>query len=250
MSLIGKNIKKIRMVKKMSQAEFARLFSVARPSIGAYEEGRAEPKIDTVIAIAKHFGISIDALLTKEITINELLKFKILDKNTLNKDPDTRIESTPYIAEHMIFDYIVHHRNKDFINELPRIHLPFLHSKKSRAFQVSGSEMKKDEYGIQHKDILVCTYTDPRDLIKDKIYVLVSNNGIAPKKFVKEEDTLHFSHENKAYEDMKYKKEDVLECWRAEIIISSSIPVVPALENRVDDLEDQLKNLMDKLMKK
>ena len=57
MSLIGKNIKKIRMVKKMSQLEFARLFNVARPSVGAYEEGRAEPKIDTVILIANEFGI-------------------------------------------------------------------------------------------------------------------------------------------------------------------------------------------------
>ena len=49
LSFIGRNIKKIRQVKKISQAEFAHLFHLSRPSIGAYEEGRSEPKIETLI---------------------------------------------------------------------------------------------------------------------------------------------------------------------------------------------------------
>ena len=63
LSFIGRNIKKIRQVKKISQAEFARLFHLSRPSIGAYEEGRSEPKIETLIQIAKYFKLSIDVLL-------------------------------------------------------------------------------------------------------------------------------------------------------------------------------------------
>ncbi|MCK5699873.1 MAG: helix-turn-helix transcriptional regulator, partial [Cyclobacteriaceae bacterium] len=59
MSSIGKNIKKIRTVKKLSQAAFAEIFSLARPSVGAYEEVRAEPKVDTIIQIANYFGISV-----------------------------------------------------------------------------------------------------------------------------------------------------------------------------------------------
>ncbi|MCZ6899785.1 MAG: transcriptional regulator, partial [Bacteroidetes bacterium] len=34
MSYIGKNIKKIRTIKKLSQAQFAQLFNLARPSVG------------------------------------------------------------------------------------------------------------------------------------------------------------------------------------------------------------------------
>ncbi|MTI32320.1 helix-turn-helix domain-containing protein, partial [Xanthovirga aplysinae] len=49
MSYIGKNIRKIRSVKKLSQAAFAQLFDLGRATVGAYEEGRAEPKIDTII---------------------------------------------------------------------------------------------------------------------------------------------------------------------------------------------------------
>ena len=40
MSYIGKNIKKLRSVKGLSQAKFAELFDIKRASIGAYEEGR------------------------------------------------------------------------------------------------------------------------------------------------------------------------------------------------------------------
>ena len=52
MSFIGKNIRKIRTIKKLSQADFAKIFELARPSVGAYEEERAEPKVDTIIQIA------------------------------------------------------------------------------------------------------------------------------------------------------------------------------------------------------
>jgi transcriptional regulator with XRE-family HTH domain len=75
MSIFGNNIKKIRILRNMSQQEFGDLFDISRGSIGSYEEDRAEPKIDTVIKIAAHFKLSIDVLLTKELTINELSNF-------------------------------------------------------------------------------------------------------------------------------------------------------------------------------
>jgi DNA-binding XRE family transcriptional regulator len=55
MGVIGKNVRKIRTVKKLSQAAFAEIFNLARPSVGAYEEERSEPKLETVIQIASLF---------------------------------------------------------------------------------------------------------------------------------------------------------------------------------------------------
>jgi transcriptional regulator with XRE-family HTH domain len=75
MSYFGKNIRKIRIAKKMTQTEFAELFELKRTALGSYEEGRAEPKIDTIIKIADHFNLSLDQLLRKEITINEIFRF-------------------------------------------------------------------------------------------------------------------------------------------------------------------------------
>jgi len=76
MSYIGKNIRKIRMSKKLTQTEFAELFDLKRTAVGSYEEGRAEPKIDTLIKIAEYFKLSLDSLLRKELTINEIFGFR------------------------------------------------------------------------------------------------------------------------------------------------------------------------------
>jgi len=83
LSFIGVNIKMIRQAKRMSQAEFANLFNLSRPSVGAYEEGRSEPKVDTIIQMSRHFNISIDTLLTKKLTINELYSIGLLNKISL-----------------------------------------------------------------------------------------------------------------------------------------------------------------------
>lgn len=73
MSLIGQNIKKIRSVKSLSQQGFADLFGITRASVGAYEEGRAEPKTDTSVLIARHFKLTLDQLITKELSVNNIL---------------------------------------------------------------------------------------------------------------------------------------------------------------------------------
>lgn len=84
MSFIGRNIKKIRTTKGLSQTEFGKLFGITRGSIGSYEEGRAEPKIETLKTIANKFSISLDAIITAELTVNQLSGFnpdKLLGNN-------------------------------------------------------------------------------------------------------------------------------------------------------------------------
>lgn len=77
MSFFGKNIRKIRSIQKISQAEFADLFELSRASVGSYEEGRAEPKIELINKVANHFSITLDELINKELTVNELYHFDV-----------------------------------------------------------------------------------------------------------------------------------------------------------------------------
>jgi transcriptional regulator with XRE-family HTH domain len=51
----------------MSQAELAEKFGVTSPSFGRWENG-TEPSYDTLVALAAFFKISIDRLLTEELT--------------------------------------------------------------------------------------------------------------------------------------------------------------------------------------
>ncbi|MEG0928269.1 helix-turn-helix domain-containing protein [Chryseobacterium sp.] len=73
MTFFGTNIKKIRQVKGLSQKAFADLLDLNRGVISSYEEGRAEPKIETILKVADHFNIDLDKLLTETLQTDQLL---------------------------------------------------------------------------------------------------------------------------------------------------------------------------------
>lgn len=75
MTKIGANIKKIRTTKGLSQQAFAELFELTRGNISSYEENRAEPRIETVMQIANHFGIPLNQFITQNLSIHEILKY-------------------------------------------------------------------------------------------------------------------------------------------------------------------------------
>ena len=59
----GKNMKRIRTKKKMSQGDIARALEVDRGYISNIENGKKNPTIATVARIANALGISADELL-------------------------------------------------------------------------------------------------------------------------------------------------------------------------------------------
>lgn len=112
---IGKNIKKIRQVKGLNQEEFATLFSLSRATVGAYEEERALPKIDTLLKIANYFSISIDGLINDSLTVNQIHGFNKAEGLHL-KEKNKEL--------HIISHYAT---SKDLVNNTPeyRFTLPF-----------------------------------------------------------------------------------------------------------------------------
>ncbi|REC42368.1 hypothetical protein DRF67_20690 [Chryseobacterium pennipullorum] len=91
MSFFGTNIKKIRQVKGLSQKAFADLFDLNRGVISSYEEGRAEPKIETILKVASHFNLNLDKLLTETLQVNQLASVSDIDQLMLF--PELAIQS-------------------------------------------------------------------------------------------------------------------------------------------------------------
>lgn len=75
-TIISKNFKKLRLFKGLNQTEFSELFGITRSSVGSYEEGRAEPKLETLIKVADHFKLNVDAIIRKELTVNQIARFE------------------------------------------------------------------------------------------------------------------------------------------------------------------------------
>ena len=91
MQQLQSNLKKIRMTKRLNQEEFGKKFGITRSTIGAYEEGRAEPKLSFVYKIAKEYNIDIMRLLEAELSVNEISGFKP-DRAIAKEDQDLRNE--------------------------------------------------------------------------------------------------------------------------------------------------------------
>lgn len=88
MSFFGANIKTIRQAKGLSQQAFADLFDLTRGVIGAYEEGRSEPKISTLLTVVHYFNLDLDQFLTVPLTVDDLNKPENFEKYQLSFNSD------------------------------------------------------------------------------------------------------------------------------------------------------------------
>lgn len=72
MLFLEKNIKHIRIQKGLTQEQFADNLKVSRSRISSYEENRATPPLNFIIALSNYANISIDVLLKKNLDNLEL----------------------------------------------------------------------------------------------------------------------------------------------------------------------------------
>jgi transcriptional regulator with XRE-family HTH domain len=60
---LGKNLKKIRIAKGISQGQIGRTLEVDKSFISNIENGKTNPTLSTIAKIAKAVGVSVDKLL-------------------------------------------------------------------------------------------------------------------------------------------------------------------------------------------
>lgn len=98
MNIINKNLRKLRAVKGLSQKAFGELVDISRHNIGAYEEGRSQPKMEVILHIAKIFSIDVELLMTKELTVNEIAGFKEVSTPILEKVTQEPLDKESVLA--------------------------------------------------------------------------------------------------------------------------------------------------------
>ena len=62
--MLGARIASLRQICGLSQAELARRLHISPSTVGMYEQGRREPSVDTLVALSRIFGVSLDYLLS------------------------------------------------------------------------------------------------------------------------------------------------------------------------------------------
>lgn len=59
-------LRKLREGKRMKRCVLAELCGLSKHQIRRYEEGTAEPRASSLVAMAEHFGVTVDYLLGRE----------------------------------------------------------------------------------------------------------------------------------------------------------------------------------------
>ncbi len=250
MDTINSNIKFIRKQKRLTQQKFAELIGIKRSSLGAYEEGRAKPGYDTILTISRIYGISIDKLITtdlsniadqyvfgqgkpidyvpdEEISGKRIRILPIVVEKDKKKEERTKITVVPEKAH---ATYLRGYSDPDFIAQMDSINIPFLDTAGGtfRAFQIEGDSMLP----VQPKSYIVGEYVDDWNNIKNnQTYIVVSQkDGVVYKRIknhIKKDQTLELHSDNKVYNPFPVKIKDVLEVWKAKVMISQSLPDAP-----------------------
>ncbi len=256
MSLINSNIRYLRKQKGLTQDAFANEIGVTRSVIGAYEEGRAEPKIKTMQVMADYFGISMDQLIgvdlaesaASHIRGNENEKPDLSGKRlrvlSITVDAHDR-ENIELVRQKAAAGYLNGFADPEFIEDLPRFQLPNLPQGTYRAFEITGDSMLPLLPGT----IVVGEYIENWETLKDgHCYILVTaSEGVVYKRVYNKLDEgkmLSLHSDNPAYPAYSVNIADVVEVWKARCFISSAFPdpemSISKLASIVLDLQSQM----------
>jgi transcriptional regulator with XRE-family HTH domain len=248
MSVAGQNLKYLRKLRGWTQEEFAAKLGIKRSLLGAYEEERAEPRIEVLEVVGDMFKLTLDELLRRELSD---AKGNYLSRRRAQKmaAATNEIQLVPVKAA---AGYLAGYADPEFLDELNTFTLPMLAPGNYRAFEIVGDSMLPTTSG----SVIVGEKVDDMEELKtNQTYIVVSRNeGIVYKRVMKNNKSktkLTLVSDNTAYQPYNVNTDDVLEVWKAQMIIAKANTQqrwdVNQLANLVSNLQDQVTTLKKKM---
>ncbi|WP_276496127.1 XRE family transcriptional regulator [Pontibacter litorisediminis] len=259
MQLVTSNIRHLRKHAGLTQAQLAEKLDIKRSLVGAYEEGRAEPKLSTLVNVARLFEVSLDDLVTRDLVQEAPAgvaegtgrahggNLRVL-AITVDEQENENIELVPYKAS---AGYLNGYADAEFIEELPRFKLPMLGSGGTfRAFEISGDSMLPIASGT----VIVGRFIEDWSQIKDgtPCIIVSQKEGVVFKRVfnkIKDAAVLRLHSDNPVYSPYEVHVEDVVEIWEARSYISSTFPIADLSLDKLSSIVLDLQKEVQKLKK-
>lgn len=241
MSIANKNLKYLRKLRGWTQEEFAQKLRIKRSLLGAYEEERADPRMEVLEIVADMFKLSLDELLRKDLSET---KGGYIAKRRAQKLTIGRTD-IPFVPVKAAAGYLAGFGDPEFIDELNTFTLPMLSGGDYRAFEIVGDSMMPTPSG----SVIVGEKVANLDEVKsNNTYVVVSKtDGIVYKRMLKnnrQKNKFTLVSDNPAYQPYSVSSEDILEVWQAQMILSKANQQqrwdVNQLAGLVNDLQQQV----------
>ena len=251
MSKAGLNLKYLRKLRGWTQEEFANKLNIKRSLIGAYEEERAEPRLEVLEIVAELFKLTLDELLLKDLSLS-VQSGSYLQKRRMQKMGNQERNLIQFVPVKAAAGYLAGYADTEFIDELNTFTLPMLAGGNYRAFEIIGDSMLPTPSG----SIIVGEKIGAIDELKNnQAYIVVSRNeGIVYKRIVRNnklKNKLSLVSDNPSYQPYQVNTEDILELWLAQVVIGKVASQqqwdVNSLASLVNNLQDQVSTLKKKM---
>ncbi len=252
MSYAGKNLRYLRRLRGWTQEEFANKLKIKRSLVGAYEEERAEPRLEVLRTICHIFKLSLDDLFLKDLTETKANTY--LDKRRALKtgaaESDQRL--IQFVPVKAAAGYLSGYADPEFIDELNTFTLPMLAPGQYRAFEIVGDSMLPTPSGSV---IVGEKVEDMEDVKSNQAYIVISkSNGIVYKRINRNnrvKSKVMLVSDNPQYDPYPINTEDIVELWKAQMIITKASAQqrwdVGQLAGLVNNLQDQVTTLKKKM---
>lgn len=249
MSFAGKNLRYLRKLRGWTQEEFANKLKIKRSLLGAYEEERAEPRLEVTETICNIFKMTMEEFFLKDLTTAKGSSYLERRRQLKMVAEVSEIQFVPVKAA---AGYMAGYADPDFVDELNTFTLPMLAPGQYRAFEIMGDSMLPTPSG----SVIVCEKVDdPEDIKNSQAYIVVSKNeGIVYKRITKNNKVktkLTLVSDNPQYEPYNISAEDVLEMWKAVYVLHKPTPQprwdVNQLATVVNTLQEQVSSLKKKM---
>src|SRR3546814_897376 len=254
MGYIAGNLKYLRKKIGFTQQQLADKLNVKRPVIGAYEESRAEPKTELLLAIATLFSITVDELVGETLSDRffeqkkkqeEQEQFNIgkqLKVLSITVDPSDK-ENIELVPAKASAGYLNGYADPEFIAELPKFHLPMMKGGTFRAFEIKGDSMLPLHSGT----VVIAEYVENWNHLKSgtTCVFLTRNDGLVYKRVqnkLREQKAFRLVSDNKAYDPYMVPAAEVMEVWKARAFISTHFPE-PEEEPSLEKLTRMMQHL-------
>jgi len=248
MSIANQNLKYLRKLRGWTQEEFAQKLRIKRSLLGAYEEERAEPRIEVLEVVCDIFKLTLDEILRKDLSDN---KGNYIAKRRAMKLAGGRPD-IPFVPVKAAAGYLAGYADPEFIDELNTFTLPMFSGGNYRAFEIVGDSMMPTPTG----SVIVGEKIESVEDVKNNMtYIVVSRNeGIVYKRILKgnrAKNRLTLVSDNPSYKPYTIDTEDILEIWQAQYIIAKATQQqrwdVDHLANVVSSLHQQVSILKKRM---
>lgn len=225
MAIIPNNIKFLRKKFGFTQETFAEALDINRPSVGAYEEGRADPRLPTLSKMAELFNVTVDELINDDLTKENHVPKQNVKILAVTVD-DAEKEHIQLVPTKAAAGYMNGYADPEYLTDLPKFNLPVLpKSATYRAFEIQGDSMLP----IVSGSIVVGKYIEQLSEISNgKTYILVTKSeGVVYKRvfnYIDEKGVLYLVSDNRSFDAYELDPREVLEVWEGKAFISLEFP--------------------------